>query len=284
MELTDLKIFLSVAEEGGISRAAEHLDYVQSNVTARLRKLEEELGVPLFHRLPKGVALTEKGKIFRDYAVQILDLSGEAVRAVQEGDYPSGPLAIGVVETVTCGSLIQILSEYQDRYPNVSLTLTTGQPNDLLEKVLDYQLDGAFLTGGIQSSKLIVEYQEENELKWMSQKEEDVVPELSEVKWAVSPKGCPFRKKLEEWLNSEGVAPTNIIEINSLETLLSCVRSGLASALLPSSVLTGAYDQLNAISIPEKFRFTSTRLVRRQSRFSPKAFQVFVDMVRVRGL
>ncbi len=61
MELSDLKVFQAIAEEGSISRAAEKLDYVQSNVTMRLRRLEEELGVLLFYRKPKGVQLTEKG-------------------------------------------------------------------------------------------------------------------------------------------------------------------------------------------------------------------------------
>ncbi|TDF94775.1 LysR family transcriptional regulator [Paenibacillus piri] len=284
MELTDLKVFVAIAEEGGISRAAERLDYVQSNVTARLRKLEEELGVSLFHRLPKGVALTEKGMVFREYAVQILHLSEEAAKAVQETDEPNGSLTIGVVETVTCGHFMQILSDYQARYPHVTLTLVTGQSFELLEKLLNHQLDGAFLIGEIQSTKLIVEYQEKDELKWLGQQKEAATPDLSAVKWAVSPKGCPFRNILEEWLRSEGITSIPVIEISSLETLLSCVRSGLASTLLPASVLTGGYEQLSAYSIPEKFRRTTTSLVRRQSRFSHKAFQAFADMVRMSGL
>jgi DNA-binding transcriptional LysR family regulator len=118
--MTDLKVFISVAEEGGISRAAKKLDYVQSNVTARIRKLESEIGADLFHRHPKGVRLTEKGAQFRDDALTILSLADEAIKAVQEKTYPSGPLVIGVVETVTCGNFMNALSDFQTRYPEVS--------------------------------------------------------------------------------------------------------------------------------------------------------------------
>lgn len=233
----------------------------------------------MFHRLPKGVVITDKGRAFREYAVQILKLSEEAVIAVQEPDYPAGSLKIGVVETVTCGNFMQILAHYQSRYPQVTLTLITGQSFELLDKVLNYQLDGAFLTGDIQSSNLSIEYQAEDELKWLGQAEVDFVSDLSIVKWAVSPKGCPFRETLEKWLHSKGVSPIPIIEISSLETLLSCMQT-----LLPASVLIGAYANLSTFSIPEKFRFMSTSLVRKQSRFSHKAFQAFADMVRIKGL
>lgn len=68
MELNDLRIFQAIAEESSISGAAKRLGYVQSNVTARLGKLEDELGTLLFHRSVKGVTLTEKGALVRKYA------------------------------------------------------------------------------------------------------------------------------------------------------------------------------------------------------------------------
>src|SRR5690554_2679683 len=88
MELTDLKVVMVIIEEGSISRAAQRLDYVQSNVTARVRKLETELGIQLFNRHPKGVTPTEKGLAFSKYALDIIRMSEEAVMAVREPDYP----------------------------------------------------------------------------------------------------------------------------------------------------------------------------------------------------
>jgi LysR family transcriptional regulator, cell division regulator len=293
VELTDLKIFIKIAEEGSISRAAERLDYVQSNVTARIRKLEYELCVPLFHRHPKGVTLTEKGAALREYAHKILTLTDEAVQAVQEPDYPAGPLAIGVVETVTCGNFMHALSEFQTEHPRVSLSLSTGHSQQLLSKVFNHELDGAFVTGPIQSSQLIFDYTVQDEVVLLTHTPGDTFPDhtagdqypdLSTTKWAVSPHGCPFRSILEEWLKSEGIALTNLIEISSLETLLSCVKSGLAATLLPASVLTGSYKELGVYPIPERFRFTQTSLIRRHDRFCSKAFTAFVDMIKQKGL
>lgn len=284
MELTDLKIFLCIAEEGSISRAAERLDYVQSNVTARLRKLEEELGTALFRRFSKGVALTEKGAVFREYALQIVTLSEEASRAVRDSDEPGGPLVIGVVETATCGRFMQMLSEFQLRYPAVELSFIAGQSSELSEKVLNYELDGAIIAGAPESPELDVEYQTQDELKWLMNPEPGALPDLSAVQWAVSPKGCPYRRALEAWLRDEGVSSVCMIELGSVDMLLSSVRSGLASTLLPASVLTGEYEKLGAWPVPEKYRYTTTSLVRRKSRFAHQAFQAFVDMVRTKGL
>lgn len=72
MELSDLKIIMAIIQEGSITRAAKKLDYVQSNLTMRVRKMETELGVQLFHRTPKGVLPTEKGLVFSQYAADIL--------------------------------------------------------------------------------------------------------------------------------------------------------------------------------------------------------------------
>lgn len=284
MEISDLRVFNTVAEEKSISRAAERLDYVQSNVTARIRKLESEIGVQLFHRHPKGVTLTDKGMTFRNYAVMILNMAEEALKEVQETAYPSGPLAIGLVETVTCGNFMNTLSEFQSLHPHVSLTLITGTTPQLLSKVLNHQLDGAFVTGPVQSPHLSYEYSLQDEVVLLTQMSNDAPPDLAKTKWVVSPEGCPFRSILEEWLRSEGLSLDNRIEIGSLETLLSCVRSGLAATLLPRSVLSGGYEHLGTYPIPERYRYTETSLIRRKDRFTGKAYQAFVELINSSGL
>lgn len=280
MELTDLKVFLKIAEEGNITRAAEQLGYVQSNVTARVKKLENELGVPLLNRHSSGVTLTEKGRTFRDYACTILNLSEEAVRAVQETPFPSGSLTIGVVDTVHCGHFIKSLSDYQTMYPDVTLSLLTGSSSELITQVLNYQLDGAFVTGNIPP-KLVADYIEEDEVKLLTKSKEQPFPDLAVTKWAVAPAGCPFRSILERWLLSEGIPMTNMIEVSSLETQLGIVQSGLAATLLPTSVLSGEFANMGSFSIPEAFRHTSTSLIRRNDRFRNKAFSAFTELVKV---
>ncbi|WP_426448305.1 LysR family transcriptional regulator [Paenibacillus sp. S-38] len=280
LELSDLKVFLTIMEEGNISNAAKRLGYVQSNVTARIRKLEDELGVLLFQRHPKGVTLTDKGVIFSEYAHTITNLSAEAVKMVQETSYPSGPLAIGVVDTVTCLNFMNSLAEYQGLYPDVSLSIWTGNSPDLLTKVLNHQLDGAFVFGDVKSPHLIADEIQSEEIKLITRQPNDEFPDLANTRWAVSPNGCPFRQILEGWLRSEGISLVNMIEISSLETIVSCVRSGLAATLLPASVLTGEYTDFGIYSIPEKFRYSQTSLVRRKDRYASRAFTAFSKLIR----
>jgi DNA-binding transcriptional LysR family regulator len=280
VELSDLKVFLSIAEEGNISRAAQRLGYVQSNVTNRIRKLEAELGISLFHRHPKGVTLTEKGVTFSEYAHTILNLSAEAMKVVREKSLPSGPLAIGIVETITCNNFMNALADYQNQFPDVTLSIWTDNSSDLITKVLNHQLDGAFVIGDFKSPHLESEIIQNEEIKLVTQQTDDEYPDLRKLRWAISPKGCPFRQILEEWLHSEGLSLVNTIEISSLETLISSVRSGLAATLLPASILSGEYSQFGTHSIPQKYRYTQTRLVRRKDRYASKAFTTFLKTIR----
>ncbi|MFC3773749.1 LysR family transcriptional regulator [Paenibacillus sp. GCM10012303] len=283
LELSDLKLFQAIAEEGSISAAADRLDYVQSNVTARLRKLEDELGVLLFYRKPKGVQITEKGAIFRKYAESILQMADESIKVLQDHDEPSGTLKIGVVETITCGNFMNLIASYQSRYEQVTLRLETGKPIELLKKVNNFELDAAFVTGELTITNFAIDYLLTDEIVLLSGRAVDVSA-LTEQKWAISPRGCPFRTKLEQWLNNQGIALKNFIEISSLETILSSVRAGLTSTILPKSVLKGPYEDLYVYPIPESYRFIETGLIRRRERYMSYAYKAFADLVKEEGL
>lgn len=283
MELSDLKLFQAIAEEGSVSGAAKRLDYVQSNVTARLRRLEDELGVLLFYRRPKGVQITEKGALFRKYADSILQMADESIRILQDHGKPSGSLKIGVVETVTCGNFMNLIASYQSRYEQVSLSLETGNSFELMEKVKNFELDAAFVTGELTNTNFFTDYLLTDEIVLLSGRTLDA-SDLIEQKWAISPRGCPFRIKLEQWLKDEGVALKNFIEISSLETILSSVRAGLTSTILPKSVLKGPYVDLHVYPIPESYQLIETGLIRRKEKYMSHAYKAFADLVKEEGL
>jgi DNA-binding transcriptional LysR family regulator len=149
MESGDLRIFQAVAREGSITKAAQMLNYVQSNVTNRIQYLEVQLKTPLFRRSNRGMTLTPAGENLLGYADKILTLMDEAVKSTQYSDHPAGPLRIGSIETTAVIHLTPLLAEYQSRYPDVNVSLITGVTHALLQKVLDYELDGAFVYGPI---------------------------------------------------------------------------------------------------------------------------------------
>lgn len=124
MEISDLRIFQAVAELGSVSKAAKELNYVQSNVTARIQQMELKLGTELFYRHRRGMSLNPEGKKLLGYTQKILAMMEEMKLAFQDEEDPSGPLLVGSVETVSC--LPDILSAYHKKYPRVDLSLMTG--------------------------------------------------------------------------------------------------------------------------------------------------------------
>lgn len=145
MESGDLRVFQMVAREGTITKAALQLGYVQSNVTARIQQLEAELGTTLFLRHNRGMTLSASGKLLLDYANKIIGLLDEASKALSSSVEPSGPLMIGSTQTTAAVRLPKLLAAYYEEHPNVQLSLTTGHTQFLIDKVLRYELDGAFI-------------------------------------------------------------------------------------------------------------------------------------------
>src|SRR5690625_159646 len=139
MEFKDLEIFQVVAETGTITEAAKELNYVQSNITSRIKKLEKEMNTLLFNRHRRGMTLTPEGKKLLAYCKEIMLLKAEMKKAVQSKQEPSGILEIGTIESVF--QLPNILASFTKKYKNVDLSLFTGVTGKLEEDVLNHQLD-----------------------------------------------------------------------------------------------------------------------------------------------
>ena len=157
MDARDLRIFEAVARSGAMNRAADELHMVQSNVTTRIRQLEEELGAPLFIRQSRGVVLTPAGRRLLPYASRVRHLLEEARRAVEDDGRPKGALAIGSLETTLAVRLSPLLSRYAAAYPDVDLVLRTGTSAELVEEVLQHRLEGAFICGPADHPELMDE-------------------------------------------------------------------------------------------------------------------------------
>src|SRR5689334_1552647 len=155
MELSDLQTFATVARLGGITRAADELNTVQSNVTQRVKALEAEIGAALFERHSRGMTLTGAGRRLLPFAERMAALSREAVLAARDDGEPKGPLSIGSMETTAAVRLPALLAEFHRRFPKVTLTLTTATTADLVTGVLNAMFDGAFVAGPIEHADLV---------------------------------------------------------------------------------------------------------------------------------
>ena len=282
MDFNELRIFKAVAEEGSVSRAAERLNCVQSNVTARIRQLEERLNVTLFHRKSRGVALTPAGRVLLDYAGRIMALVSEAERIIQEREPLGGRLIIGALETTAAVRLPPVLAEYHRRFPLVELQLVTGTALDLIQRILDFRLDGTFVDGSIDHPDLVVEecFVEENVLLYLAG--QDAFPKERPVNILAFPIGCFYRKQLETWLHKSGLIPYRIMEFSTIETIIGCVSAGMGITFLPRSVLSGnlATDKIAIHTLPADVAHVTTRFLRRKDSVEPKTLSAFRDVVR----
>lgn len=274
MDLDDLRIFRSVVQEGGITRAAERLNRVQSNVTTRVRQLEEDLGVDLFIREGKRMHLSPNGKVLLDYADRLLDLAQEARDAVHDGT-PRGPFRLGAMESTAAIRLPAPLSEFHQRYPEVKLDLYTAMIQKLAARVLTGELDAALVAGpiGDEFDKVTV-YDEE--LVLVAEAGHPPIRTPRDVKSRsvlAFETGCPYRLRMQQWFARSDALPERIIEMSSWHAIVGCAAARMGIAVLPKMVLS-TFPKSNFLSIhslPAELSHASTALITRKGARSSTA-------------
>ena len=231
MESGDLRIFQCVAQEGNLTRAASKLGYVQSNVTARIRHLEAEVGTPLFIRHNRGMMLSPAGQTLLTYADKIIGLLNDACKALQATNTPSGPLQIGSIQTAAAVRLPRLLATYYSQYPEVSLALATGHSQMLIDQVIGYELEGAFIGCSCDHPDIKSVDVFDEELFVVSAPSVSSEEELIRKPILVYSMGCSYRKILEDWMLLSGVHRPVIMEFGTLEAIISGVTSGMGISL-----------------------------------------------------
>jgi DNA-binding transcriptional LysR family regulator len=243
MELSDLQTFSAVARAGGITRAAQELNTVQSNVTQRVKALEAEIGTALFERHSRGMTLTGAGKRLLPYAQRMAALSHEAVLAARDDGEPKGPLAIGSMETTAAVRLPPLLADFHRRFPAVRLSLRTATTADLVAAVLDGTLDGAFVAGPIKHADLtaVAAFKEELVLvtarHWSSLAELRAGTPESGPTALVFRTGCTYRQRLEQIFTELGWPSAARFELGTLDGMVGCVAADMGVTLLPRAVV-----------------------------------------------
>ncbi|MCT5986642.1 LysR family transcriptional regulator NmoR [Pseudomonas aeruginosa] len=241
MDLSSLEIFRAVAHEASVTRAAQQLQRAQSNVTTRIRQLEEDLGVELFLRDGKRMSLTERGSEFLAYAEQLLALADEARQSMHPAE-PGGRLRLGSMESTAASRLPALLASYHKACPRVALEVSTGTSRALFDGVRARRLDCALVAPGpgwageLDGSGLRGEPLFREELLMILPAEHPPVHDVAEVRLrtlAGFARGCTYRQLAEDSLGT----PLTVQEVGSYHAILACVAAGACVGVLPRSVL-----------------------------------------------
>jgi LysR family transcriptional regulator, cell division regulator len=285
MDSGDLRVFEAVGRLGGMSRAAEELNTVQSNVTARVRVLEEQVGTPLFERHARGVSLTPAGRRLMPYAVQVIALLKDAGRAVGDGGEPAGELVIGSLETALSMHLAPLLTSFVERWPAVDLSIRGGTTREGIDGVLDRRLEGAFVAGPVHHPDLVEETVFREELVVLTASaitRLDWSAGLAGLRIVVLRAGCSYRQRLEDILARRGVVGLRLLEFGTLEAIFGCVGAGMGVTLLPRRMLDTLWPgrRIGVHTLPPGEALVETVFIRRRDAFVSSAQAAFLDHVR----
>lgn len=262
-----------MVREGGVTRAAERLNRVQSNVTTRIRQLEDKLEIRLFDRRGKKLVLTPAGQTLLEYADRLLALAAEAEAALHD-DKPKGLFRLGAMESTAAIRLPEPLSRFSRLYPEVTMEMRTGNPTQLATALLAGEIEAAFVAEPVAEARFnsVPAFVEEPVI--VTSQDHAPIGDSEDVPdtMIVFEQGCPHRRLLEAWYAQRGSVPERTVELGSYHAMLGCVLAGMGAALVPRSVIATFPEsiRLRITPLPTGQNHIKTMMIWPKSRLSPK--------------
>jgi DNA-binding transcriptional LysR family regulator len=281
--LPDLMVFLEVVRSGSITRAAHRLNMVQSNVTARIKKLEHSAATPLLKRHARGVRPTPAGEAAIAIAHR-LDAVLDDLRFTfgKPAGARAAKLRIGAIETVLAGHLPAVVAGFLREFPHVDVSVRTGSSAALLKQLKEGDLDAVFVSrpSGLTGARERVAFIDELVVVAPMAKGAAMKPWRTDgppLKVLVQRLGCSYTERLLGVLAEQSRRPYRLLELGTLEGILGFVETGLGIAAMPRAFVRAAASKrkLQLFELPKAARDLRTYLVipgGTESSFATEAF------------
>jgi len=240
VEIYQLRSFITVAQEGNLSRASEKLFLSQPAVSAHIKALEDELGVDLFERTSRGMRLTAAGETLRLSAEKTLAAAKEMLtQARQMTRELSGNLRLGTMSDPFSLRLGEVLSSFSSDHPKVGLQIRGGIWGNVLDAVRADDLDAGYVLGKIEADSALAYYKLADirlyiaaAAAWKDKIAHADWPQLAALPWLATPPGCAFHGLVKALLKDYPSADTRLIEADQEAILKGLVASGAGLALI----------------------------------------------------
>ncbi|WP_459674833.1 LysR family transcriptional regulator [Acidisoma sp. 7E03] len=290
MTLEQLRVFTAVAERQHMTRAAEALGLAQSAVSAAVAGLESRYGAKLFHRVGRGIALTEAGAVFLSEARAVLARAEAAELVLSElGALKRGTLTLQASQTIASYWLPRHLAAFRQAHPGVEIALTIGNTAQVAAAVHEGAAELGFIEGAIEDPALISEQVARDQLvvlvapdhPWAEQRGFDP-RRLAEGEWVLREPGSGTRSVFEAAIEGFGLAPSAlkiVLELPSNEAVRGAVEAGLGATALSASVAAPSLEAglLQAVDLRLPDRPFS--LLRRTERYRSRAADALMAII-----
>lgn len=244
MELHQLRCFLAVAEEGGFNRASSRLRMTQPAISYQIKQLEQELGVPLFHRRPRGITPTDAGRVLFHHAREVFEMIRRTHHALERlSNGVVGEVRIGTVNSIGMYLLPEVLKEMRKKYPEARPTILYRNSSEIMEALASNQVDMAILANTAPDRRFRQETILEERVSLVCGRSHpffertEVRPsELKDVHFICLTEENPTGRLVRDHLARLGVTGEPVVSTDNVETVKKMVEIGLGVAFLPDMV------------------------------------------------
>ena len=265
MEFRQIQYFITLYEDGSVTRAARRLHIVQSALSMQMAKLEAEVGQRLFMRTPQGMQPTPEGRrLYRLFLPVVTGYQRAREQVIEATGELNGEVRFGVIATIAQGVLVDAILEFSPAHPKVELSMTDGFSGDLIDAVALGQLDAAVINKPRRALTLKSEtIADEDLLLVMGPAHADVPASLrfsgmSALKLVFPTRRHGLRGIIENFAEAEDVHLSPSLEIDSISAILKLVRESDFCTLLPHVAVRGLLERAEV----KVHRFVSPRLRR----------------------
>lgn len=234
-----LVTFVCVADAGKISTASQQLHLSQPAVTAKIRKLEEQLGVALFYRSAKGVKLTEKGSIFYQKSKYINELIQSSINEIVQTDLPETPLNIIASTTIGSHLLPVLLTQFAQQYPNIKVSLAISNTQAVIKQVRNGLIPLGLVEGLSKAAGVSLQPLLDDELllvsSTMMKNKIKTLHDLAQYPIIWRETGSGTRRVVEKALQSQGIKLTSLntqYEFGNTESIRLAIENNLGVGFL----------------------------------------------------
>lgn len=287
-DLNDLQAFRAVAELGSFRKAAEAVSISQPALSRRIDKLEEALGVRLFERTTRSVALTTVGRVFAQSAEQLLDDLDVALLGIRDvSSSRLGHVTIACVPSVAYYFLPNVIANYRRRFPRIRIRLLDASANEVLGAVISGEADFGVSFIGSQEPEIEFKLLLQDRFVAACRRDHPLASktrvtwsELYEHEYVSVGKMSGNRLLLDQALSAVAPSAPSVCETRHVTTMLGLVEAGLGVAAVPSMAMPGAnHPILTSVPLVEPVVKRRVGIVRRRGRQLTPAAQEFHRMM-----